>query len=138
MDPGVSNHDTRLGHVLDGELGATALAGQTADRPVLVVALQRLHVLDLERLDEQVLESQQRQRILDVEAEQESAHKVGRLLQIGDVRRFRANADFHLVDLHVEADLQLQVLDDGRKDLQPVFFQRGVSAFRGNGIDSVN
>lgn len=38
MDLGVGQDDTRLGHVLDGELGAATLSGQSADSPRQMVA----------------------------------------------------------------------------------------------------
>ncbi len=66
VDLGVCQHDAGARHVLDGILGAAALAGHAAHRARQVVALQRLHVLDLERVHEQVVQPQQRQRVLNL------------------------------------------------------------------------
>lgn len=57
----VGQHNPRLGHVFYGKLGAAAFAGQPPDRPGLVVALERLHVLDLKAFHKKVVQSQQGQ-----------------------------------------------------------------------------
>jgi hypothetical protein len=59
-----------------------------------VVALEHLDVRHLKGLDVQVVETQQRDRVGEVKAEQESFHKVLRLLQSASVHCVRRSLQF--------------------------------------------
>jgi len=63
--------------------------GNAPDGAAEVVALEHLHVRHLEGLDVQVVETQQRDGVGEVKAQQERLHKVLRLLQRASVHRVR-------------------------------------------------
>ena len=84
-----------------------------------VVARQRLDVLDLERLDIQVVEPQQGNGVLDIEAQRKGAHKVLALLQGACVGSVLARTELYALVLEVHPNLQLEVLDQGRVDFWP-------------------
>lgn len=65
VDLGVGKDDAGAGGVLDGVLGLTALAGETADGTGEVLTVQGLHVLDFEGVDKHVLETQKNHGILE-------------------------------------------------------------------------
>lgn len=54
------------------------MSSNAADRAREVVAVERLDVLNLERLDVQLLEAEERDRVLDGEAEGVGGEEVGR------------------------------------------------------------
>ena len=53
--------------------------------PILVQSNLSLTVLYVKRVDEDVVESEQSQRVVHLKPEDEGAHKVGRLLQVWDI-----------------------------------------------------
>ena len=68
----VSQHNPSLGHILDGKFSSPSLPGQSPDGSSQVIALQSLHVLDLEAVYEQVVQSDDGQRVLHLEPADES------------------------------------------------------------------
>ena len=67
MDLAVGQHDPGLGDVLDGKFSPPALPRQAPNSSGQVVALQSLHVLDLETVDEQVVQPDDGQGVLHLE-----------------------------------------------------------------------
>jgi hypothetical protein len=109
----VGQDDAGAARVLDGELCLPVLAGNAADGAAHVLALQGLDVLDLKGLDVQVVEAQQGDGVVDVEAQREGLDKVLALLQRVGRRRQRRGAQLDRARLDVHAHLQVQVLDEG-------------------------
>lgn len=95
----VGDDDPGAGAVLDGELGLSPFAGEPADGPLLVLAAQRLHVLDLEGLDVEVVQAEEGDRVCHVEAEHEGVHEVSALLQVAHLRRVPSGLQFDLPGL---------------------------------------
>ena len=114
-----------------------------------MIALQSLHVLDLEAVDEQVVQPDDGQGVLYLEPADESLQsgiistakesqrqqvyyldKVCSFLEQCDVLCVFASSNLDIPSLQVESDLQLEVLHDGLEDLHPVLLQRGVSVSR--------
>lgn len=124
MDLGIGEHDPGTGGILDGELSLAVLAGDAADGAGEVVAGEGLDVLDLEGLDVEVVEAEEGDGVVDVEAEGEGAHEVLALLQGAGVGGVLGGAQLDAPVLHVHAHLQLQVLDEGRVDLGPRALER--------------
>ena len=58
---------------------------QLTNRARQMIPLQRLDVLDLERVEVEVVHAEERDRVLDVEAEGEGLDEVGALLDGADV-----------------------------------------------------
>jgi hypothetical protein len=87
-------------------------------------------VLDLERLDVQIVEPEQRERILHSKAQDERLQEIGRALQRRDVLRLRACSHLDVARVRVHADLQLEVLHDRRHQLRPVLLERRVPVTR--------
>lgn len=63
----VRQHNTCATRVLNRELCFTVFAGDAADGAPHVLALQGLHVLDLEGLDVEVVEAEEGDGVVDVE-----------------------------------------------------------------------
>ena len=84
MDLAVGQHYPGLGHVLDGKFSAASLPSQPPDSSSQVVTLQSLHILDLEAVYEQVVQSDDGQRVLHLEPADES-------LQRGKYQQLRTN-----------------------------------------------
>lgn len=77
----VSEHDARPAGILNRKLGLAVVAGDPADGAREVLAVQRLDVADLKRLDVQVVEPEEGDGVVDVEAEADGAQEVVALLQ---------------------------------------------------------
>ena len=119
---GIGQHDPRLRHVFDGVFGAAVLARQPADRSGQVVSFQRLDVLNVERIEEKVVQSEQSQGILNFEAHDKGLDEVCGLLNVGNVLRLLPCPDLDIARFEVESDLQFQVFDHRSEDLHPVLF----------------
>ena len=130
VDLRVGQHDPGLRHVLDGVLRFAVLAGDSTDRSGQMCTFQRFNVVDLERLQEQLVQPKQCERIVDGEAEHERLHEVGRLLNRVERGGLLAFLDLDRSGLRVEADLQFEVFDDRREQLHPVRPQRRQSMER--------
>ncbi len=100
----VGQNDSRFGDIFDRVFCSAAFSRQPADAPGQVIALQGLDVFDVERVQVEVVEPEQRQRIVDLESEDESANEIGRLLQVGNVLRLFARLDFNVPRFQVESE----------------------------------
>mmetsp|Transcript_21733 Transcript_21733/g.49136 ORF Transcript_21733/g.49136 Transcript_21733/m.49136 type:complete len:231 (-) Transcript_21733:19-711(-) len=127
----VRQDDTGPGGVFDGEAGLAVLARDAADGAREVVAAEHLHVLYLEGVDEEVVEAEERHRVLDLEAQHVRLDKVRPLLDRPGVRRVLRRFELHAPHLWVVPDLEHQVLDDGGHHRVPLGAQRG-EAVRGD------
>lgn len=65
VDLAVSQDDTGTAGVFDGVAGLSVLTGETADGTGHVLPVQSLDILDLERVHEHVLETEQNHSILE-------------------------------------------------------------------------
>lgn len=119
MDLRVGQHDSGFRHVLDGVLRFAVLASNSADRSGQVRTFQRLYVVYFERLQEQLVQSEQGQRIVDGEAQHERLHEVGRLLYRVERGGLLAFLDLDRSGFGVEANLQFEVFNDRREELHP-------------------
>jgi hypothetical protein len=128
----VRQHHTGPAGVLNGKLGLSILASNTTNRTAKMLSVERLHILNLESLDIQVVQSEKSNRIVDIEAVGESTDKVRALLESTNVRGELGGSEFDGPALDVHADLKLEVLDDGRADFGPVGLE-GCHAVRRNG-----
>ena len=72
VDLAVGQHYPGLGDVLDGKFCSASLPRQSPDGSSQVVSLQCLHVLDLEAVYEQVVQSDDGQGVLHLEPADES------------------------------------------------------------------
>ena len=106
MDLVVGKHDPGLGRVLDGVLGPATLAGHPADSSGEMVPLQRLHVLDLEAVNEEIVKPDESKSVFNFEAKDESPDEVGSLLQGGWILRVFACPHLHVSAFQVETDLR--------------------------------
>ena len=77
----VRQHDPRLARVLNRKLGLSVVARDPADRAREVLAVQRLHVTNFKGLDVEVVEPEEGDGVVDVEAEAYRAQKVVALLK---------------------------------------------------------
>ena len=77
----VRQHDPRLARVLNRKLGLPVVARDPADCAREVLAVQRLHVTNLKGLDVEVVEPEEGDGVVDVEAEAYRAQKVVALLK---------------------------------------------------------
>jgi len=126
MDLGVGEHDADFAYVFDGEFGFAVGAGDAADGARQMVAFEFFNVGDFEGFEEEVVETNQSQSVGDVEAQDERANEVGRLLEGTNGFGFIAGFDFHVSRLQVKSDLKFQMLHDRRVNLLPVLFQRRI------------
>lgn len=94
------------------------------------VIIKGLTVDDFERFEEQLVQTEQSDRIIHIKSQQECFHKIGSFLQVRHVSSFFTVAEFDVSCPCVESDLQFQVLDERFEDLDPVFPQRRVSMGR--------
>ena len=77
----VREHDARPARILNRKLGLPGLAGDPADGAREVLAVQRLDVADLKGLDVEVVEPEEGDGVVDVEAERDGAEEVVALLE---------------------------------------------------------
>ena len=113
VDLGIGQHDAGAARVLDGELGLAVFAGDAADGAAHVLALQGLDVFDLEGLDVEVVEAEEGDGVVDVEAQREGFDEVFPLLQSRGAGGLRGGAELHAAGFDVHADLEVEVLDEG-------------------------
>lgn len=126
----VCQHHSSLCRILDGKLCLSVFTGDTADRASKMLSLQRLHVLDLKALDIQIVEPQQRDRIVDIEAEGKGADKVGALLQRSRVDRLLRRPHLDGLVFGVHAHLEEKVFHKWRVDLGPAVLERSEAVGR--------
>lgn len=97
MNLGVCDDDAGARGILDCELGLAFFAANAPDASAQMVSLQRLHILDFKRLQVQVIETQNRDCILQVEAQHEALEEVRALLNRAHIHsRFRRLSDKQL------------------------------------------
>ena len=77
----VRQHDPRPARILNREAGLAVVARDPADRAREVLAVQRLHVADLKGLDVEIVEPEEGDGVVDVEAEAYRAEEVVALLE---------------------------------------------------------
>lgn len=85
VDLGVGDYEACAASILNSEFGPPIFACDAPNSTRQMVAVQRLHILDLKAVDEEVIYSQERNGIIRLEAERESLDKVSPLLQHADV-----------------------------------------------------
>lgn len=71
MNLAVSNNNTTSGGILDSILGLSLLSAYSSDASAQVIAMKRLHILYLESLEIQVVQSQDSYCVLDLKAKHE-------------------------------------------------------------------
>ena len=122
MHLALRQHDPRPRRVLDCKLGLAVLPRDPPDRARQVVPVQaRLDVADRERLDVQVVQAQQRDGVVDVEAEAEGAQEVFALLERGGAvggggGGVARGAQFDGFGGEVHAHLELEMFHQGWVD----------------------
>ena len=151
----VRQHDTTARGVLDRVLRLSHLSRNTTNRTTDVVTVQQTHVLDLKRLcssrhalaatNIQIVQTEQRHRVVDVKAQHEGVDVVLSLLQAPAVHRVRGrlllippplhHLQLHTHRLRVEANQQLQLVHHRTHQLLPIVLERrlqrkGVTARR--------
>jgi len=112
MDLGVGENNTGTCGVLDRKLDLTTFTSQPTDGSTQMVAPQRLDVLDFERFDVQIIQSEEGNRILDFEAHQKCIHKIRGFLNRTRGRRFVAGFYFHLFRFEVHAHVEFHMFRD--------------------------
>lgn len=120
----VGEHDSRPAGVLDRKLCLSILSCYAADCSAHVLAVEGLDVLDLEGLDVEVVETEERDSVVDVKSECESGNEVGALLQRAGVDSLGRSAQLDGLLGHVHAQLQAEVLDERRVDFGPGGLER--------------
>ena len=151
----VRQHDTTARGVLDRVLRLSHLSRNTTNRATDVVAVQQTHVLDLERFcasrrslaatNIQIVQTEQRHRVVDIKAQHEGVDVVLSLLQAPAVHRVRRrlllippplrHLQLHAHRLRVETNQQLQLVHHRTHQLLPIVLERrlqrkGVTARR--------
>jgi hypothetical protein len=86
----VCDDDARFGRVFNDVFGLAVFADDSADCAGQVVARQGLDVLDFERFDVQVVQSQQHERVLGNKAERECLYEIRGFLDSTDICGFLA------------------------------------------------
>lgn len=89
-----------------------------------MIPLQILHILDLESLQEEIIESEHGDGIIEIEAQHEGLQEITGPLDAGPVLRFLALPNIDSLLLHVHPDLQFHVLDHSLAYFLPVVLQR--------------
>jgi hypothetical protein len=137
----IRQHHPRARRILNRELGLPVLSRDPADRPPQMLALQRLDVLDLERLDVEVVEPEQGDGIVDVEAQREGPQEVFAFLEGVGAGGVARGAKLDGAGFRVHPYLQVEVLDQRGVDLRPGVLE-GCHAVRWDGdfagLDSVD
>lgn len=87
VDLGVSNDDTRPRRILDSKLSLSFLTADTANTTTQMVAMQGLHVLDLESLQVQVIETKNGNRVLKIESQHEALEEISAFLNRANILR---------------------------------------------------
>jgi hypothetical protein len=110
---------------------ATTSSTYTSDRSAKMVAFQGLlYVLNLKGFKEKLIESHQRQGIVNVETVSKRGHKIDTLLKGTDICRGFSNPKFYLFLFRVESDLKLQLFHNWLEQFLPCFFERSQSVWR--------
>ena len=76
----IRQHDPHPSRILNRKLRLPILPCNAPNSSAKMVTVKRLDVLNLERLDVQVIEPQQRNRIVDIKPQRERADEIGALL----------------------------------------------------------
>jgi len=127
MNVCIGQNDSSLCGILNGILRLSRDPRYPSNGSGQMFATQTLDILDLERVNEQLIQSQQGDRITNLETQHERTNIIGTFLQgIGDAG-FSGGLEFHTSFLRVHANLDLHVLNDGRIQLHPMALQWGVS-----------
>lgn len=100
-----------------------------------MISAQCFHVFHFEGFHEQIFQSQQGESVFDLEAQHKSSDEICRFLETRIVHIAAGCLVFRLSDLHllrpdVVSDLELQLLNDGAENLQPVLLQRRYSEIK--------
>ena len=126
VDLGISQHNPRPARVLDGVFCLAVLSSNTADRTAQVISLQGLYVLDLERLDVELVDPEKSDGVGDLESHGEGLDKVLTPLEgIDALGRLLGAAQLDDLARRIHADLELEVLDQWRVYLGPLTLERG-------------
>ena len=88
-----------------------------------MVALEVLHILDLESFKEQIVKSQQSNSIIQVESEHECFKEIISSLDGRSVNGLLAFSDIDSFLFGIHTNLQFHVLDNGLADFLPVVFE---------------
>lgn len=140
----VRQHDTTARGVLDRVLRLSHLSRNTTDRTTDVVAVQQTHVFYLKRLcssrhalaatNIQIVQTEQRHRVVDIKPQHEGVDVVLSLLQASAVHRVRGrlllippplhHLQLHTHRLRVEANQQLQLVHHRTHQLLPIVLER--------------
>ena len=127
-----SDNNSGPGRVLDSVLGLAVLSDDAPDGAPGVVALERLDVLHLEGLEEQVVHSQQGHGVLHRESQKERSDVLPGLVEVaGGLLGVGASADFNAPLSRVHANLNLQLFHERLDKLNPSVLERRDSV-RGN------
>ena len=105
MDLSVSQNNPGLRDVFDCVFGSATFPCQTADTASKVIAFERLDVLDIKRVEVEVVQAKQGERIIDLESQNESPNKICRFLQVGNVFGVLASLDLNISVFQVESEI---------------------------------
>ena len=81
MNSRIGNDNSSPGGILNGKSRLTVLPGHASDGTGQVIAAQELHVRDLEGLEVQIVQSQERDRVLHLKAQHEGGNEIGTFLE---------------------------------------------------------
>lgn len=128
----ISQHNPRLCRILDRKLCLSILPGDPPNRSRKMLSIERLDILDLERLNEQVIEPQQRDGIIHIKAQRERLDEIRAFLERRGIEGAFARAQLDGAVARVHAHLQEEVFDERGVDSRPGGFERG-HPVRGDG-----
>ncbi len=111
MHLAIRQHHPRPRRILNRKLGLPILPRYPPDRPPQMLSLQRLDVLDLEGLDVEVIQPQEGDGIVDVEAQREGFEEVFALLEGVWAGGVAGGAELDGAGFGVHAHLEVEVLD---------------------------
>jgi len=78
--------------------------------PGQVVSFQRLDIFNVKGVEIEVVESEQGQSVIDLEAENKGPHEVCGLLQVGDIFSFLASLELNVSRFQVESGKIMSML----------------------------
>lgn len=126
MHLAIRQHHPRPGRILNRKLGLPILPRDAANRPPQMLALKRLDVFDLEAFDIELIQPQEGDGIVDVEAEAEGPEEVFAFLErVGCGWVVARGAELDGAGFGVHAHLEVEVFDQGRVDFGPGVFEGG-------------
>ena len=105
MNSRVGNDNARAGGILNGKSRLTILSGDASHGTGQVIAAQEFHIGNLEGFQVQVIESQERDRILNIKAQHECGHEIGALLEGAGIERVRGCFDLDRSCFCIETNL---------------------------------